>query len=444
MRTTCNVSGVASVDRDAGRRFWLVLVGLALAALGVRLLYTLAVGDTLRVGVNPRLGDIHFFHSTANLLADGHGYISPSRLESMGEHTPTAEHPPAWPFLLSLVSDLGGDRILDHRLVGCFLGAGVVILVGLLGRRAVGAGGGLLAAGVTAAHPLFVTGDGSLMSETLFVLFACAAMLAAWRVIDSPTTARALLLGATIGAAALTRGEGLLLLPLLALPLVLRLSARRVATLAVTCVGLALIIAPWAIRNWSVFDRPVLISTNDGTVLTGANCDATYRGRDLGFWREDCRSSVAERNEARLSARFRREGVNYAADNAERLPLVISVRLLRTFGFYQTHRHILLGEGRDPQVERFGFAVYFALLPFAAYGALLLLRRRHRDALVVLMAPLALAVVVSVFAYGYTRFRVAADVSIVVLACAGVLGAWAQRDQVRGYRLLRRSHPLEG
>ena len=68
--------------------------------------------------------------------------------------------------------------------------------------------------------------------------------------------------------------------------------------MAFAVLAAALVIAPWTVRNWITFDQPVLLSTNDATVLTGANCHDTYHGKDLGSWRVDCRSHVSGAGQA--------------------------------------------------------------------------------------------------------------------------------------------------
>ena len=93
----------------------------------------------------------------------------------------------------------------------------------------------------------------------------------------------ALLLGGLLGLAALARGEALLLLPFLAHPAgAPPPAACRVA--AAVCAMFAVVLTPWTIRNWSAFDRPVLVATEGGETLAGANCDGTYHGTQIGTW----------------------------------------------------------------------------------------------------------------------------------------------------------------
>jgi 4-amino-4-deoxy-L-arabinose transferase-like glycosyltransferase len=415
------------MSRLAGIGFGAQLAAIAAAALLVRLVYVAIVGDDLGPGPT---GDIVYFHEIANLLADGRGHINPYFLMFEGRETATAEHPPLWPLLLAAASELGGNGIVSHRLVAVPIGAAVVMAVGVIGRRVGGDRVGLAAAGIAAAYPILIGADGSMMSETLYGLLLALALLAGLRLLERPTAAQAALLGALIGLSALVRGEGLLLLLLLGLPAALRGGPGRARRTAALVAAAAVVLAPWTIRNWTTFDRPVLLSTNDSTVLTGANCEDTYRGEQLGFWRVQCRSLIQTDNEAEQAATWRREGLEYARDHAGRLVVVVvPVRLLRTFGLWRPADQVRQAEGRMPSMEWAGVVAYFLLLPLAVYGAAVL--RRRGGPLWVLLVPVAVVVIVSVTAYGYTRFRHAAEIPLVVLAALGAAALWGRRADRR-------------
>jgi 4-amino-4-deoxy-L-arabinose transferase-like glycosyltransferase len=398
----------------ARNRFVRNLALIVVGALILRVAYTLALSREANGLV---AGDFTYFHQLANLLADGHGHILPSAF-SRGEVRATAEHPPLWTLLLASASKLGGNGELAHRLVGAVVGTGTVAAIGLLGRRAGGDRVGLLAAGIAAVHPILIAADGSLMSETLYGFWVALAMLAAYHFLDEPTSIRGVALGVPIGLAALTRGEGLLLLFFLALPVAWIASRRRAAHAAAIFAAALLVVTPWLARNWITFDRPVLTSTNDSTVLIGANCSATYHGIDTGFWRASCLTPASSENEAEIAATWRREGLNYARDHLGRLVVVAPIRVLRTWGFWQPGRQVLFAEGRNMDVERVGTGFYFALLPLAIYGAVLL--RRRKRPVVILLAPVGIVMVTTILAYGYTRFRFAAEISLAVLAAVAV------------------------
>jgi hypothetical protein len=375
-----------------------------IVALGfaVRLVYVLVVQHGVPVG-----GDGLEFHILANQLADGHGYIQP--LIVSPHHVATADKPPLYPLLLAIPSLFGWDSLTAHRLVSCLMGAALVALMGLLGRRASGSERvGLIAAGITAVYPLLVVLDGSLRSESLYApLIALIVLLAYER--------RPILLGIAIGLATLTRSEALLLLPLL-LPLAVPRGGRLKVTLA--C---ALTLAPWVARNTVEFDRP-LLSTNSGSLVYGANCHTAYYSGLIGTWPCYPRLTVAPgRDEADVSATLRHDGLDYAGDHLGRLPAVAGVRLLRTFDLWSPASATRLEAGigdRDLTTYRVGVAVYYLLLPLALWGAVLL--RRRGQPLALLLSPAALVVVVALLGYGTPRFRAPAEIPLVVLASVAI------------------------
>jgi 4-amino-4-deoxy-L-arabinose transferase-like glycosyltransferase len=304
-----------------------------------------------------------------------------------------------------------------------------VIAIGYLGRRVAGARVGLVAAAIAAICPVLIGADASLLTESLFGLCVAAAMLVGYRLLDRPGAGWALALGVVIGVASLARSEGLLLLPLLAIPVVWRKGTptRLVATrAAVACLGVALAVGPWTARNWARFDRPVIGSNNSGSVIAGANCDSVYHGSNVGLWEFDCIGSSGSANEAVAAARQRRQGVDYARDHAGRAVVVAGVRVLRTWDLFQPWSTVGINEGRDPTMSRIGLVFYWLLVP-AAIAGVALLGRRH-EPLRILLAPVILVTVISALGWGITRFRHAAEIPIVILA-AVALSALCDRLQ---------------
>jgi 4-amino-4-deoxy-L-arabinose transferase-like glycosyltransferase len=403
-----------------GFRTRLALIGAA--AFLVRALYVLVIAPD-RDGIG---GDAPFYHSLANRLADGGGYESAPVLASApaeGELVPTANHGPLWPFLLSLSSLLGGTSYTAHRLTQCAVGAIVVVAIGLLGRRVGGERVGLLAAAISAVYPILLRADGSLMSETLYGVLLAATLWLALRFAHRPSLGLAAGLGALVGLAALTRGEALLLAPLLLVPLAVRAGAawRSRLTLAAVALGaFALVLAPWTIRNLTVFEEPVLISTNGNAVFVGSNCDAVYHGEFIGLWNFNCYGEAPGGDESESALAYRERGFDYARDHAGRLPLVMGVRFLRVWDFYRPLQQATYEslEGRSETASRIGLAFYYPLLLLAAAGALIL--RRRRAPLWPLLAFPVMVTITAVAIYGVTRFRFAAEPALCVLAAVAL------------------------
>jgi hypothetical protein len=199
------------------------------------------------------------------------------------------------------------------------------------------------------------------------------------------------------------------------------------------------VLAPWTVRNVSAFDRFVLISTNDGSLLAGANCPDTYSGPEIGAWSFDCISSGRPlEDDAERSARWRREGLEYARDHAERLPVVVPVRVLRTWDLYKPRDQVRFAEGRHRTIVRAGVVCYFLLIPLAVLGLLAL---RGRVAPILLLAAPLMVTLTSALGYGVPRLRHAAELSLVVLAAAGVERLYDRWRASRGAVAEPRSEP---
>jgi hypothetical protein len=311
---------------------------------------------------------------------------------------------------------------------------------------------------VAAVYPSLILLDASLRSESLYVLLIALSVLGAYRVAERPTWRRAAVLGVTIGLAALTRSEALFLVLLLGLPAVWLGAPRggRLRPALAVVAGCALLAVPWVARNWIQFDRPSAISTNEGGLLAGANCDRAYRGKFIGTWacfptaaigpkncnRERYRKILGpnacypevdrerNRNEAEISARLRRRALDYAGDNAGRVPAVASVRLLRTWELWDPAGHASVEAffaDRNPRYNRWAQASLWLMLLLAIAGGVLLHRRGEH--LRLLLSLPVLVSLVAILSYGSTRFRAAAEVALVVLAAVALVAA-AQRLKV--------------
>ncbi len=393
------------------RHAWLSPLLLVVSgAFALRLAYALLLAPEVR-----GLGDDAFYRLAALQLADGRGYVDGLELFTTGEQSPTATHPPLYPLALSVLARAGARGADAQRLIGVGAGTMTVLLVGLVADRIGGHRAGIAAASLCAVYPAFIAADGALMSESLFGALVAGALLLTLRLVDRPTPATAAVLGLALGAAALTRSEGLLLVPVLALPILAAAPGRRLRTLTAVVAAAAVAVSPWVLRNWQEFGRPVL-STNDGTTIAGANCDPTYYGDELGAFTTRCLGPLAPgANEAEKSSTRRRQGLRYIRAHERRLPVVAAVRFLRLWGFYDPLNQTNF-DGRQRGLQEAGLYAFWPLLVGGVSGGVVLWRRRQRTALAVLLAPPVVASATAVATYGLLRLRHIAEVSLVILA----------------------------
>ena len=418
---SCALVTTAGAQRPG---FGPALLGIVAVGVALRVVYTLVESPW----PPPGLDDQFYFSALPKLLADGHGFVAPFKLYFDHVSVATAEHPPLYSVVLAGPALLGLDSADAFRLAGAVFGAGTIALVGLLGRRLAGERAGLIAAALAAVYPTLIAADGALMSETLYGLLTAASLLAAYRLVEAAAlpkqparpaaqgslAGRGVVLGALVALTALTRGEALLLLPLVLVP-VLRSPAGRRASL-VALAAFLVVLTPWTARNWIVFNRPVAIATNSGTAVAGANCAVTYASGDhLGGWYPPCIREHPGKNEAEHHAEALRDGVRYAGDHVGRLPVVLAARLGRVASVYKP---FAIPEGRSVRVQKVGVIMFFLLVPFAVAGLVLL--RRRGEVTWILAAPFIIVAVTALTTYGNLRFREPAEIALVVLAAVSL------------------------
>ena len=169
----------------------------------------------------------------------------------------------------------------------------------------------------------------------------------------SPTAWRLAQLGAVIGLATLARSEGIVLLVLLALPVAWRRgpAGARQAAGARSTAACVVVLAPWLIRCWIVFDEPVfdLHQLRRPARRRQLRRHSTA-ARTSAAGRSRARRARRARNEAVVARRLRERGLRYARDHAERLPAVVAARALRPWGLFDPDGEVrgkTLGEGRS-------------------------------------------------------------------------------------------------
>lgn len=401
------------------------LTGVGLIALATRVAYALAAAPNILP-----ISDAGGYRLLGQHLAEGRGYIRPYDLALADVVRPTAEFPPGFPALLGVLHAVGLRSIQAQRLALAVLGALAIVGVVLLARRWLSERGALALGVVAAVHPALFAPESALLAESLFLWLVVLVLLAVVRFRESPTPERAALVGLLGGAATLVRSEGLVLAVVLVLPWLVTAPPRRVrlGAAAAVVVGALLVPGAWAVRNLATFEEPVLVSNNLGSVLAGSNCDATYEGDLKGFWliSDDCFAGFRQEDlqladESVVAGHLRDDGLDHLSSHLDQLPEVAAVRILRTFQLYEPEQQARLAtyEGRRLLTERITGWLLWATLPLAVAGAVVLARQRRLADLWLLASPVVLVALVAAATYGNPRFRIAAEVPLLVLAAIG-------------------------
>jgi 4-amino-4-deoxy-L-arabinose transferase-like glycosyltransferase len=428
-------------DGMSSRTFARGLTVIALAGLAIRVGTAFFYDARTKIG-----GDAVWFTGTAKTFSQGKGFLEPLTL-SLGQHNPTAAHPPLYSLYLSAVNFTFGDSVLLHRLWSCLPGVATVVLLGLIGREIASRRTGLIAAALAAISIELFVQDVMLWSEGMYGFTLALTIFFAYRYLRRPDFLHIALLSGAIALAALTRAEAVFLFVILLVPLALRNREQpmgeRIKAVGVGAVVAIVLMAPWVIYNNSGrFNRPVAVTVTFGTLIGSSNCHATYFGPGIGAWGGLCRDTVPNpwpRDETDAEAAARSAGFTYMGEHVDRLPIVIPARLGRTFGFYAPSQSIsndlLFEEAKVNRLSYVALAQYWLYLGLGIAGCVLLSRRRV--ALLPFLAPAATVAVITIIGYGGMRFRFAIDVIVPVLAAVTI-------DHLLTRRATRRSAATPG
>lgn len=416
----------ARVRPPSHRWFAWALLAVAAGGLALRVAYVLLERRDIDFG-----GDARFYHESANLLAEGKGFISPFARDA-GRVVESAEHPPLYLVFLAVPSALRLTSTLSHLLWSCALGAATIVLVGLVGRAVAGERVGIVAAALLAVYPDAWMADGSLQAEAAAMFTTALAVLLAYHCWQRPGWRRFAALGAAIGAAALARSELVLLVLALLLPLALLAPGGdlrlRLRWLGAGALATVVVVAPWAGYNLVRFREPALLSTQLGALLASANCDTAYYGPLLGYFSIPCAREIEQReirpglDQSEQDSIYRREALAYARGHIGRIPVVVPARAGRVLGLFDPGQQTQIDAFLGPSgvgLTRTALHSFQAVALLAVAGAILL-RRRRRTPVFPLLAPAAVVLVTVVVTYGLTRFRFAAMPALIVLAAVAI------------------------
>ena len=370
------------------------------------------------------VGDQIYYSGQAVAIANGNWFADPF---IPGAYA--ADHAPLTALAVAPASWDDAEPFVAQRLLMAMYGTAVVAGIGLVARWLTDRVTSLVAVAIAAVYANLWMNDALIMAETPSALAVVLVLFASYRFDLSRSTRDAVVMGLAVGLAGLARAELLLLGVVLVLPMVLfgqHASAdrrRRVFHLAVAGLAAVALVSPWIIRNQVRFDETVTMSTQDGLTLVGTNCPAAFEGPGRGFWHLSCAFAVPVPDGADQSVRsaiYRDVAVDYLGDHLDQVPSVVVARLGRGLSVWQVDAMATLnqGEGRERLASWIGVVQFWTLVPLAAYGLVAwpVAQRRWPMLALILMSVLTIAAL-----YGIPRFRIAAEVAIVVCGAIGLV-----------------------
>jgi len=394
-------------------------------------------------------GDSAYLYAQGRLLADGRGFADPVVWVVSRVELPSARKPPGVVVIVAALARAGLTSPDATRVVMAMFGAGAVFLLAYLAWRLFGRKAGLLAAVLAALHPVLVTNDWRLLTESMAAFFFLFGLAAAYRLWERPGPWPAAAVGVGFSLCIYARVEVILLFLLILVPLLgglRQLSRSYRIRLFLTMVLVGLVIAmPYFLMNLVRFNHPSPFGPGSGWGMMNASCDETWYGELTGYLSPRCFDTGTSLeivnagglqgspnfDESDEDAIYRGKVIDYIKDNLERWPAVMAARVGRVFGFYAP----LQTTGFDQTVEERGsvepyvaLVFFYASIPFVVIGGVLM--RRRRIPVFPMIAPLMLIAGMAAISFGLPRYRVFADLTMLLMVVAGLVATPALVRQI--------------
>jgi 4-amino-4-deoxy-L-arabinose transferase-like glycosyltransferase len=380
---------------------WLIIASIAASLLSFSL--SLVRGDGF-VHVDERV-----YHGLATSLVEGNGYSLPNG-------KPSSYRPPGYPFFMALVYQVW-PSVYAVKLTQAVLIGLIAAMVGLFAER-VRHGSGWIGAVLVATYPLLQYTGTTLYPQTLALLLFLVLL---WLCLHSNSMFRWLIGGLIYGYLILVVPSFLLLLPFIALGAALTVptaSWRRRALLPTVFVAMAVVVVvPWTVRNYVVFDTFIPVSTNGGVnLLAGNSPDAGPNTGISGHLR--FRPATAGMSEAERDRYFKEQAIQWILEDPVRAGQLYALKFVNYFNF----RNELAAASENP--GKIGSTILFVsyyMLLVLVIARLLMWRERplSQTELLFLVIYLVNGLISAIF-YTRLRYRLPFDGLVIVLAAVAV------------------------
>jgi 4-amino-4-deoxy-L-arabinose transferase-like glycosyltransferase len=423
------------------------LIVILLVSVALRVSVALYLGDV--VDAPPLLTDQRSYHALGERLISGHGFsFDRGWYPFTAADTPTAH----WSFLYSLfvasVYGVFGVHPLSVRIIQAILGGVLLPLMAYYFSRRLFRGStfkqhhvdadnlGLIAAGIAAFYLYFILYSATLMTETFYISALLWSLYLAIGLAERPTLKQGLLLGISLGVAMLLR-QSILPWIIVLFGWLVWVAARSgflrrmIGTLALSGLLLALMIAPFTIRNYRVYGEFLLLNSNAGYAMYSAQhpMHGTVFQEYVGA---PMPTDMIGLNEVQMDRELMQRGIGFVLAEPGRYIQLSLSRVVDFFEFWPTSDTTLLNNlGR---VGSFGL-----ILPFMIYGIVVAIRWAGPKAqggwikfsttpLAMILLFMALYTIQHVMTWAMPRYRLPIDAVTLPFAALGLnnIAHWIQ------------------
>ncbi|MFZ4619188.1 MAG: hypothetical protein ACOYNS_01405 [Bacteroidota bacterium] len=344
------------------------------------------------------------YMSIAHNLAE-HGIFSLD-----GEHY-TAYRPPLFPAVLSLILRCGGDITVMKSVNIAFLTA-TAFLMSLMLLKRFGIYAAASSVGLTVLYPIIWYAAGTIYPQVMgsFLLISILAVIVMF---TGSEVFRGMIIGCLLGLLILTIPTFVFMLPIMML-WEFR-NSKKWKNVAAVLLVTAVVISPWMIRNYMVFDEAVFISTNSGLNLLVGNSENTTASSGTEVDIDKYIANAPKGTEAVIDRYYRTQALIYMKENIPHTAVLYIQKVIHHFSLYNS----FATENVTTVVKQAVMAISYALILFLI-GLRLIRAERLTDIEVLCLCIYVVAALVQSVFFTRIRFRIPFEMLLIVVSAIGV------------------------
>jgi hypothetical protein len=322
---------------------------------------------------------------------------------------PTTFHPPGYPLILASIVSIGGGFFTLRMVNFVFLACCIILLAAILKKHGYETGARWAPLIVLCYPVLFYT------ASTLYPqIIATAIFLFIIYMIDafSLSLRKAFIAGVLYGLLLMISPSFVLMCPVvLAAPYILRKSVPRLYLIGLI-IGVIAVLTPWVVRNYLVFDRFVLLSSNAGKTFILGNSENSKpnEGESVDVSRYTNEIKEKELDEIDGDKYYKAKAFEWIKNNPRDAAMLYLRKLLNYFNF---RNDLATRTEQSALRDVIMFVTYYAILLFALFRLCLIKRYPLQQIEIFLIIVYLMSAVMNAFFLPRIRYRLPYDVLLI-------------------------------
>jgi 4-amino-4-deoxy-L-arabinose transferase-like glycosyltransferase len=338
----------------------------------------------------------------------------------------TASRVPGYPLFLAFIYLVFGQYFWIVRTIQAIIGAITCVIILKTGQSAINWPTGLLAGLCASVYPLLLYMSGLFYSETLAMLLLMLGVYIFIELIRKGSWWRAMFSGIFLTLATLTNPLSSLMIPMLILGLFLvvrpfRKSFTHALIFGISCL---VVISPWVIRNYTVYNRFIPLSSLAGSNLWSGNnpfADGGFVYPYPEYWTEGEAPDYeylgwSYLGEAASSSRFSSIAMKWIKDHPGDFLKLLPKKVIRLWS--------PISYGRQFSRSASSFEKYILLPPYLLFFALalvgIIISFRYWPNTLPLFASILGCNLAALIYYGATRYSISMAPALIIFASLAI------------------------